>query len=899
MYRTRFTLIVRWLFLLIPFTFLGQEKSDLTSEELENYSEQARQMVDYLEGTLNFLGDPTQTTSDKDIIINSSFLKMFQSEETQIEDDLDPNREMAMNKDVQAYLKDIVFFYKRVTFGFEVNGIDQLVNEKGQVYFKVTMNRHLDGITVEGDSISNNQLRYMEINLDQVQKDLKIASLYTTKPDRSAELRRWWETMPESWKKVFGDSIFFYQPKYPEMTDAPTVFDTIALWEVLSFGDSSFVYGRWRQDIRLDSLVAFEGDTVAYGSAGKDTLLTGELLIDTTLHYVKVYDTVPVEMAIIQKHLNKIVNMSSLDVSGNQDLMTLAPVNELTELVSIDFSGTPISDLTPLRNLNKLEVIHCSNTRVNSLEPLRFASRIRELDCSHTPVADVTVLGNLRNLNSLNIGYTKTREITSLGSLGELTQLSIAGLDINDLNALEQLPRLSDLNLSASKVTSLTSVGMIHSLQSLNISECYVTRLDPLKDLENLTVLQANSSRISNLEPLSGNTSLKFVYCDNTNINASIAAAFMGKNPGCLVIYNTAALRQWWDELPPVYQQLIREKMGLGTEVSTEQLHEIINQTRVDFTGRKDITTIEPLQMLHRLEVVILENSGVTDLTPLAGLNNLKMLNINQTGVKSFEPLIGLNNLEEVRCEHTDINDLMPLSGNANLQTVFCDHTGVGSSNVVPFRKTLPQCLVVYQTDQLKTWWNGLSSTWQNVFIEQANLDAFDGIHLQQLVNLTKVVVTDQDEIDNLKPMDKFLYLEVLTINNTRVDDISPLIHLGYLNELNLPNNPISRLDSIAEILSLRTLNLENTPFEDLEAVGRLSWLETLNIAGTMVRNLKDLSDMQSLEYLYINNTSVKNFKGVEELPNLKEIKCYRTSISSKTIDKFREERPEVNLDYY
>ncbi|RLD38334.1 MAG: leucine-rich repeat domain-containing protein, partial [Bacteroidetes bacterium] len=92
----------------------AQDEPQITAEEVEAYSEQSKQMVKYLEGTLNFLGDPNEVASEKDIIINQSFLKMFENDEVQIEDDLDENREIPISKDVQAYLKDIDFFYKTV-----------------------------------------------------------------------------------------------------------------------------------------------------------------------------------------------------------------------------------------------------------------------------------------------------------------------------------------------------------------------------------------------------------------------------------------------------------------------------------------------------------------------------------------------------------------------------------------------------------------------------------------------------------------------------------------------------------------------------------------------------------------------------------------------------------------
>ena len=112
-------------FFLISIFFLSnnciaQNDSTFTTDEINQYALQSRQLINYLEGTLNFLGDPDELQSDKDIIVSSSYLKFFKSDKVQVEDDLDENREIPLNKDVQAYLKDIDFFYKEVKFDFKI-----------------------------------------------------------------------------------------------------------------------------------------------------------------------------------------------------------------------------------------------------------------------------------------------------------------------------------------------------------------------------------------------------------------------------------------------------------------------------------------------------------------------------------------------------------------------------------------------------------------------------------------------------------------------------------------------------------------------------------------------------------------------------------------------------------
>lgn len=873
---------------LILLSWIGksQDAVSLSPEEIAAYEKQSRQLVQFLEGTLNFLGNPNEVPSEKDIIINQSYTKIFQSDETQIEDDLDPNRMMALNKNVQAYLKDVDFFFKEVQFAFEVNALDQLVNDNGQMVFKITLNRNLKGITIENDTLENNQIRYVEINLNPVQKELKIASFYTTKPDQKEEMRYWWKQMAESWRNYFGESLIVY--------------DTLPFAKIDDFTDSALIIQRWAEDIRIDTMLAYEGDTLYINRVSDSVRYLGDTVLMSTTHYLRVSDSIPVDVSVIYKHLLQFKSRTKVDISWNMSISNLKPLTELTDLTEVYFSNTLIDDVSPLRNLNKLKNIVCSGSKVNSLEPLRYASNVKEINCLATQIDDISVLANLKNLNKLNIGETNVTNIDTLSGLKSLSQLDLSNLQLVSFNALSGMENLSDLNLSGTNIESLSPLSSLTKLQNLNIGNTEISDVKPLKMIGSLSILQANYSKINDIKPLSGMSSLKMIYCDNTGINGKTAQAFMATNPNCLVIFNTEELKQWWYDLPQIYKTITKERVEISNPISTEQLHLIISLTEIDLSGYSEISQVEPLKMLHRIEKLNLENTSVSDLSPIAGLNNLSDLNINNTRVKSLEPLNDLQNLKLLRCENTMVSDLLYLANNTNLQIINCDNSGVTQSNVLQFSDLLPECLVIYQTAALNEWWSKIGSEWKLVFENQVKFDGqYTAENLQKLVDLEQIEIYDNPSIRNLGPLMPFKQLHTLTVSNSRVNDLSPIKNLPKLKVLNMPNNPIVEVPVITEFKTLEVLNLENTPIEDLKTIGKVYWLKSLNIAGTKVKKLKGIEKMAGLEKLMINNTTIKGLKEIENLSSLKELTCYRTAISSKTINNFKFDHPGIEVDYY
>ena len=132
--------------------------ASIPDEDMENYRRQATQIVKYLESNLNFLADENNTVKEKEIIINDSFQKFFWNDKVQIEDDLDDKRLVPLYKDVQAYLTDVDFFFKSARFTYDVQDVSVQSNHAGKTYFRVTANRTLKGINVDGDSVSSNKV---------------------------------------------------------------------------------------------------------------------------------------------------------------------------------------------------------------------------------------------------------------------------------------------------------------------------------------------------------------------------------------------------------------------------------------------------------------------------------------------------------------------------------------------------------------------------------------------------------------------------------------------------------------------------------------------------------------------------------------------------------------------
>ncbi len=842
--------------LLLGFALGAQAQKKLSKDEAAKYENEINSMISYLAETMNFLGDSTTSALEKEIVFTESWSKIFIDDKVQIEDDLDVNRKTPINKDIQAYLKDIDFFFKWADFKLDLQSIANSTREDGSIFFKATLTRHLTATTITDEQIDNVKTRFVEINLDRQNNSLKIASIYTSKINEKEALRNWWGSLSGKWKNRLGKGIMLYDSIPLETVGLITSFDFIASYPAVD---------------------PITGDTVLRDKFFKN------------------------DMAELDAKLKLVTQKQRIDLSGLREIISLEPLSELSDLTWLDVSETSIEDLAPVRNLNKLKVLRANSTLIEDLTALKYNITLEELEVANTTIEDLSVLSTLRNLQKLNINNTQVSRISNLKSCPNLTSLNLGGTRIANIGILQELVQLKNVDISNSAVRDLGSLRNMKDLQSLNISGSAVSNLQALSELENLRELYCSNTSISDLTPLKGNRHLSKIYCDNSGIHDAEASAFTKDNRFALVIYDTETLKTWWRDLPIYWKAVFSKQIKVDSEPTTEQLHQIINMQELDLSGNTFMQNLMPVSRLTNLRSLNIANTEIVFLQPIQGLANLESLNIAHTYIRDLKPLQDMANLKYLNITNTPVNDLLPLVNDGNIEVVEADSTTIGRSQVIALKEKQRQVTVVYQTEALKNWWNSLDPIWQAIFrnATTTQTEMPNALELQQILDLRELEIAPEYPIISVGPLTSLMWLERLTINNQGVSDLRPLANKAFLVELNAQNNPISSLLPIESSTLLELINIENTQVGDLAPLSKMNNLVTLNASGTPVKSLKPLSGLQKLENLFVNNTNVRSISPVENIPALKQLKVYNTKVKKRAVESLQQKRLDLNIIYY
>ncbi len=846
---------------LLTFPANSQDPED-EKKELDNYRNEATQLISFLEFTVNTIGSDEVSAKEKDVIINESYLKIFRDAEIQIEDDLDPSRDVVTNKDVQAYLKDVDFFFRNVKFSFVIDQISDGINHEGQLFFIVKMNRTMDGIGIEGDTLHSVLPRFVEINIDRENKDLKIASIYTTKLSRKEELKAWWTALPTPWKLLFGAEV--------------PISDDYYLYDVWEIGDST-------------------------------VLIRGHVMKDTFN---------------IMSHISNIVDKDEMNLSGTRRLYDLSPLNELTHLRKLDLSYTDITDLFPIRSLTTIEVLNCSGTKIVDLSPLKYSSSLKELYIDNTPVYNIKVLENFKRLQVLHLQNTVIDSLPAIDKLKQLRELDISYTNLISLDSIRKLTHLEYLNFSGTIVKDLAPIAGMTMMKHLEFNKTPVEDLSHLSGLTDLAAISFFTTPVASLMPLVTLVNLKDIYCDDSQVDMEAFTEFYNERPDCHVIFSTVQLEDYWESLSQPWREVIEKSAQIENEPDTESLHRILTIREVNLSKHEEIITLEPLRMFIQLQKLNCSHTAVDDLEPVSKHRNLIFLDASYTGITDIQALEGMKKLEVVKFDNTGVEDVSFLSGCTRLDSLYFENTPVADISVL---NQLPQfriayfdgsavtnkafselefhqdsAIVVYKSKILDEWWGELPDAWQDMLSDLVNLHggrpSREALH--QLTG-RETLVANRTELTDLLPVTAFVRLKKLEFSDTRIHDLRPLSQLSMLLELKCPRNPISELDPLAGVKTLVLLDVEYTQVSDLDPLAGLQALEVLKCSGTNIKKLNPLARLSNLREVEFSKTKVKSIEALEGLDNLKVVKCYNNKISPKKIQNFKASHPDVEVIYY
>lgn len=797
------------IFFMVALSFSATAQKSKSEDEAK-----VKDIIAFLEYVLNTLGSSSTSARDKDVLIKESYTKIFRDAQVQIEDDLDENRKVITNKDVPAYLKDVDFFFSDVKFEFTIDKIAGGTNANGTQFYKVSTRRNLKGTTSEGNAISNTVPRYIEVNYNPNDDDLKIVSIYTREFDEKAALTNWWKELSYEWHEIFKRRM--------NLTDS----------------------------VQLDDI--------------------------KNMTSIETLDISNNEYILDLEPLSVLVNLKNLNVSRT-GITDLTPIRNLSGLVELNASHTLIEDLTPLNYSSAISKLNLSHTVVSDISVIEKMPQLTQLDISNTPVIDFYYISTTPELRSLNLESTKLVDLSAVDSLWQMTDLNVSRTQINDLTALSGLKNLKTLDIDSTNVQNVGPLSTLENLQVLSANYTLVENLQPLQKLPKLQKIYCDQTRITKMVA-EGFTAVRpkvLVVYDSKDFLVwwnTLPSQWQG------VFTETASisLTPTKDELAKITtidSVNLKDKYSIFDLEPLKKLP-LLRILIIDKTAVHDLSPINEHREIQYLDI---SNTEVRDLSPLSTYRKLKELHADGSKVEALNSLYNITSLSRLYLDETTIQDIQAqefLQANPKCLIVYKTNrlTNWWSSVSEDWKKVFQDQMDKDTTASRENLHRLVEQEKLHITDEPVR----DLSALSEFVRLRELHFTGT-AIQDLNPLAHLTSLQSLHATNSPLQNMETLEQLNNLEDLNIANTPISDLNDIGNLENLKKLNCSGTQIKRLDPLEDLSKLEQLDCSNTFVNKLDALEHLpMTLLKCYntkISSRTVEKFK--ERVPGC-EVIYYR-----------------------
>lgn len=399
------------------------------------------------------------------------------------------------------------------------------------------------------------------------------------------------------------------------------------------------------------------------------------------------------------------------------------------------------------------------------------------------------------------------------------------------LSDIRQMSAITDIDLSNNKyIQNIEPLTRLTNLQKLNLSGTAIADLNPVRNLTELVDLDVSHSAVTDISVLKYASKVRRLNIESTGV----ADVSVVKKMPLLAFFDAS-----------------NTKAG-----DFSGLVDMNSLAHVDASGTA-IQSLIPFEGLDSIQTLDVSSTSVSDLKPIAGLMTLTELSIDSTQVIDLAPVSKLSNLSILSINYTKVPALESLKTLPKLQKVYCDHTPIRQEAADSFMAAKPGTLVVFDSKDLKAWWDTLSKEWQNILYKESTDGAAPS--KDQLA-----ILANKDSID-LKA-------------NAHITDLEPLRRLPKLKFVVANKTGIKDLAALKDHREIKYLDISDTDISDVSALSKFPQLETLMADRTKVQDIEPLSSLKSLKTIYADDTGLHDIHASDFLArNPKVLLVFKT----------------------
>lgn len=215
-------------------------------------------------------------------------------------------------------------------------------------------------------------------------------------------------------------------------------------------------------------------------------------------------------------------NLNSLSLSGC-GISTIAGLSGAPALTHLDLSSNTIRNLEALEPMTGLQELYLQHNAVKELGCLSGLDKLAKLDLSYNAVTDLAPLGSCKSLTWLAVDNNHLTTLEGANALTGLTSLSANSNGLTGISIISGCTELKNLSISSNQITDISSLSSLTKLETFDFSGNHVEALPSWPSSLPLKTINGSYNALASIDGLKNMDALTHVYMDYnllTNIDA-------------------------------------------------------------------------------------------------------------------------------------------------------------------------------------------------------------------------------------------------------------------------------------------------------------------------------------------------------------------------------------------
>ena len=344
--------------------------------------------------------------------------------------------------------------------------------------------------------------------------------------------------------------------------------------------------------------------------------------------------------------LENMPNIVSLNVNdvplGDKDYSALSGC---TALMQLDANNTGISDLTVLAPCTKLSSLGLRNCQLTDLSPLAAMADMVDLKLDDNQISDITPLAGMTKMNALILSNNQITDLTPLAGMAQMLNLYVDNNQITDLTPLAAMGKLLNINVRNNKIQSLDGCQAMISLMGFWAANNELTDINGLKSSTSLKTLDLQNNKISDAGMFSnGFTELVYLNLSDNELSDISSLTASAKLRALVVENNRLTSLDGLENKPELVgimanHNQITDISALSSSMASLQYVDL---------GSNEISDISVFSnLVYKKTALLLENNNITGLESLPSSLNYR-LSIYGNPITDYSPMNAWENVNFV-----------------------------------------------------------------------------------------------------------------------------------------------------------------------------------------------------------------------------------------------------------